>query len=187
MPQSKFTIHTLETAPPATRPVLEQVKAKMGFIPNLFGIMAESPEALNAYLSLSGLLEKGVFSQVERDVLLLAVSADNRCHYCMAVHSTLADMHEVPGEIVGALRDGTPIADRRLEALRSFARSVVGNRGHLPESEVSAFLAADFTKRHILEVVAFVAMKTLSNYINHFAGTPVDEAFAKRAWKGEAS
>jgi hypothetical protein len=49
----KFVVHTKETAPPAAREDLETAEKLFGFIPNLFGVLAEAPIALEAYIILT--------------------------------------------------------------------------------------------------------------------------------------
>lgn len=112
----------------------------------------------------------------------LTASRENTCHYCMAAHSALAQMANVEGDIIEALRDGKPLGDDRLEAVRLFTHAVIRHRGFVPEDETQVFLAAGFTQRQILDIVLGVAMKTLSNHTNHFADTPVDDAFHAHAW-----
>lgn len=180
---TKFTIHTVETAPEAARPLLRGAQNKLGFVPNLYAALAESPAALSAYLTLSDLLGETSFTPVEQQVLALAVSAKNQCGYCMAAHSTIArHMVQVPGVIVDALRDGQALDDARLEALRRFAEAVVTERGEVRGRPLEAFLAAGFSHQQVIEVVLGVAMKTLSNYANHLIETPVDAAFKGETW-----
>ncbi len=179
---SIFSIHDEQTAPEASRAILEGAKAKYGFLPNLLGGLAEAPAALEAYVTLSDIFDKSSFTPVERQVVILATSAENGCEYCVAAHSTVAFMLRVPDDVIGALRDGRPIADARLEALRNFAETVVRKRGWADEDDVQAFLAAGFDRAQMLDVVLGVAFKTLSNYANHLIATPVDAAFAPRTW-----
>jgi alkylhydroperoxidase family enzyme len=93
-------------------------------------------------------------------------------------------MGKVPEALIQAVRDGLPLADAKLQALRHFTEVLVERRGWAPESEVEAFRAAGYSPRQIIEVVAFVSHKTLSNYLNHLAETPLDAAFAPLAWTG---
>ncbi len=115
--------------------------------------------------------------------MLLAVSRENGCTYCVAAHSFIADkMSGVPEAVTNAIRDGQPIPDARLAALHDFTRTMVIKRGLPDKTDVSAFLAAGYSERQILEVVLAIAVKTLSNYANHLFHTPVDGMFAGRAW-----
>lgn len=177
-----FTIHTLETAPEGSRAILEQTSKGVGFIPNLYGVLAESPAALKAYTTLSEILQNTAFTAEERNLLWLTVSRANGCAYCVAAHSALSSMSKVPAAHIQAIRDGDPLADPKLQALRHFVEALIAHRGWAPEAEVEAFLAAGYHRRQIIEVVAFISHKTLSNYLNHLAETPLDSAFAGSAW-----
>lgn len=178
-----FSVHTMQTAPGASRPILEGARKNLGFVPNLLGALAEAPVALEGYLALTGLVAKTSFSPAEQQVILIATSVANGCEYCVAAHSTIAAMHKVPEDVIAALRANSSIPDPRLEALRQFTATLVGKRGHAGDQEVQDFLAAGFTRAQVLEVVLGIAMKTLSNYANHLIDTPVDAAFAPRAWE----
>ena len=101
----------------------------------------------------------------------------------MAAHSVIADMQQVPRDVVHSIRNDDPITDKRLEALRLFTTSVVDKRGWVTQEEIDKFLAAGFNKMQLIEVVLGVSFKTLSNYVNHIADTPVDDAFLAQTWK----
>jgi len=180
---TSFTTHTIESAPAGSKPILTAAKQSLGFVPNLYGVLAESPAMLAAYKSLGGLFDtQSSFNATERQIVLLATSYDNECHYCMAAHTTLAGMQAVPNDVVQAVRNGEQIADPRLEALRSFTIKVVRDRGWVSKGDTQAFLDAGFTRAQLLEVILGVGMKTLSNYVNHVACIPLDDAFKASAW-----
>ena len=179
----KFTIHTLETAPEASKQDLRAAQKAFGFIPNLIGVLAEAPIALKAYLDLTQLLGKSSLTAVEQQVMMLAGSYSNECGYCMAAHSTVAKMVKMPADVLDGLRTGKQLADARLEALRSFTSEMVNSRGRVSDSRIQQFLDEGYTRQNVLEVVFGSAMKTLSNYTNHISETPVDSAFAAQAWE----
>ena len=183
---SEFQVHTKQSAPEQSREIMEGAEKKYGFLPNLLGVLAESPVALEAYTSLSAMLEKGTLSAAERALVLLAVSRTNECHYCVAAHSGIALQSGLSEGTVEALREGEELDDPKLEALRRFTVSMVEERGFLDPEELRTFLDAGYTKEQALEVITAVAMKTVSNYTNHLAETPVDEPFAEHTWDPEA-
>jgi alkylhydroperoxidase family enzyme len=92
-------------------------------------------------------------------------------------------MMKLPESVILALRNKRPLEDNRLEALRSFAAAVVKQRGHLSQSEIDRLLSAGYTGATILAVITAVALKTVSNYANHIAETPLDQAFQPHEWK----
>ena len=155
----------------------------MGFVPNLIGVLAESPAAVEAYLTLMSIFDKSSFDAVERQVAILAISRTNECDYCMAAHSVVASMQDVPADVIQAIRNDKPIADAKLEALRTFAATVIEKRGWLSDDDVAAFRFAGYNQAQVLEVVLAASFKTLSNYANHVAETPLDDAFVSREWR----
>jgi uncharacterized peroxidase-related enzyme len=175
-----FTLHDTNTAPAGSTGILESVQRFWGVVPNLHGVLAESPAALEAYATLWGIAEKTGFTQQERNIAYISIIYENECTYCMAGHTNLSRMANVEPEVIAAVREGRPIADPKLEALRQFAAKVTRNRGVVSEADVSAFKAAGYDNRAMLDVLVLAATKLISNYANHFAQTPLD-AFMKGA------
>jgi alkylhydroperoxidase family enzyme len=91
-------------------------------------------------------------------------------------------MSKVPAEVTDAIRDGRPIADAKLEALREFAHIMTESRGNPTTDQAQAFLAAGYTEQHILGIILAISAKVISNYSNHIFHTELDSAFANRAW-----
>lgn len=182
---TKFTLHTADTAPEASKPVLQNAQKELGFVPNLYAHLAESAPTLSAYKQLSALLEQSAFSPVEQQVVLLATSVENHCAYCVAAHSMIArNMAKAAPDIIAALREGKPLPNPKLEALSAFTKAMVNKRGWVADSpELAQFFAAGYSHAHALEVILGVAMKTISNYSNHLTGTPLDDAFADEIWR----
>lgn len=184
---SDFPLHDSTHAPDESVPLLEQVTKKFGFAPNLTRVLAEAPAALEAYLTLGALLDSTSLDPAERQVVILATSFENGCGYCMSAHTATARMTKVAEPVVEALRTGTPLPDSRLEVLATFVRAVVRERGWVGGEVLDAFLAGGYSRRQALEVLVGVTMKTLSNYTNHMAATPLDEAFKEHAWSAPES
>ncbi len=137
---------------------------------------------LKAYTTVSSLFDESSLSATERQIVLLATSVENGCPYCVAAHSAISAMQRVPADIVAALREGSPIRDPQLEALRRFTTTMVESRGWPSERETRSFMEAGYGRRQVLEVVLGIGLKTLSNYTNHVASTPLDTAFTAMEW-----
>jgi uncharacterized peroxidase-related enzyme len=181
-----FALHTHETAPEASRAAMAAVEQKLGFLPNLLREMAEAPVTLMGYLALGDLLAETSLSPVEQQLVLASASLANRCEYCVAAHSAGLRQAGFPPDQLEALREQRALADPQLEALRAFVAAVVDTRGR-PDAEVlAAFRAAGYGNRQILEVMLGVGMKTISNYVNHIADTPLDPQLRAFAWSAEA-
>jgi uncharacterized peroxidase-related enzyme len=177
-----FKLQTAETAAPEGREAIEKANKGFGFVPNLIKVLANAPAAANAYLDLGARLESTSLTRQEQQVVLLATSFENQCDYCMGAHSTVAGMVGIEDADLEALRDGTEVPTDRLNVLRDFTRAVVEKRGNVTKDDLARFREAGFEQAQVLEVILGVAMKTLSNYTNHIAETPLDEAFEAQRW-----
>lgn len=179
---SRFAQYTPEDAPIASRPLLRSIGKSLGFIPNLFATFAESPAALEGTLALDAALEKGTLTKIERQLVKIAVSRENGCAYCVAAHSTIAGMLKARAEVITAVRTGVAVADAKLDALITFARAVVREKGFTGDEAIADFLAAGYTKAQLLEVVGVVAVKTFDNYVHALTHAPLDRAFEPQRW-----
>ena len=182
-----FPTHSIDTAPAAARPILQASLKSYGFVPNLYATMAEAPSLLEGYTTLSTIFGATDLSETERQIILMTNNRLNGCTYCMAAHTTLSQMAGVADDVIAALRNNTPIADRKLEALRQFSIVVNDSRGWPSDADIDAFLAAGYSRQTVLEVIVGTALKVLSNYTNHVADTALDDAFRANAWAAPAA
>ena len=177
-----FKLLDSSNAPASSAAILDSVQNAWGFVPNLHRVLAESPAALEAYSTLWSIAEKTSFTPQERNIVYLAIIYENECTYCMAGHTNLSRMAKVDPAAIAAIREGQPIADAKLEALRQFAAKMTRQRGFVSEADVSAFKAAGYDNRAALDVLVLAATKLISNYTNHLAQTPNDEFMKGAEW-----
>lgn len=179
---SVFTLHSVDTAPSDSRPLMEQSIKDYGMLPSLYQVMASSPQLLAAYFKLHELFEQTALSVEERTVVWQTINVENQCHYCVPAHTAIAKSQGVSDDISNALREERTLDDPRLNALRDFTLILVRNHGNPSAEEVQAFLDAGFEPRAILDVLVGFSQKVLSNYTNHLAQTPLDEPFKPFEW-----
>jgi uncharacterized peroxidase-related enzyme len=165
---------SIDAAPAASQPLLQAVKKQLGLAPNLFRLVANSPAALEGYLSLSGALGKGELTAATRERIALAVAEINGCDYCLSAHTYL-------GRNVAKLDDGEITANRggasndiKADAAVRFAVKVTKLRGRITDQDFAAVKVAGYTDAQIIEIVQHVALNTWTNYINTVAQTEID-------------
>ena len=165
---------TIEAAPAASLPLLQGVKKQIGMVPNLFRLVANSPAALEGYLSLSSALSKGELPAPTRERIALAVAEINGCDYCLSAHTYL-------GKNVAKLDDAEIAANRngasnniKADAAVRFAAKVATLRGHVTNEDFAAVKAAGYSDAQIIEIVQHVALNTWTNYINTVGQTDID-------------
>lgn len=178
-----FPSHDLDTAPEASKTLLEKSKKAFGRLPGLHKVLAESPQAYEAYQLLHKLFTETDFDADELTVVWQAINVENSCHYCVPAHTGIAKMMKVSDEITNALRNETALPTLKLEALRKFTIQMVRERGNTTDTQIETFFAAGYSHRAVLDVILGIAQKTMSNYINHVAVTPIDEVFQPLKWQ----
>ena len=178
-------VHNIETAPEGSKTLLENSQKAYGMIPGLHGVLAGAPKILEAYQTLHELFTETSFNAEELTVVWQTINVEHECHYCVPAHTGIAKMMKVDDTITDALRYETPFEDSKLEALRTMTLSIVRNRGHVSKDELNTFYGAGYEERQVLEIILGLSQKTISNYVNHIANTPVDAGFKKFAWSKE--
>ena len=178
-----FDYLTKENAPLESLPHIERSLKIYGFLPKLHAVLANAPAAYQAYLDNFELFESATtLSPLEQQIVFQTSNYENNCHYCMPGHTYIMTAADMPEDIIEALREGKPLSDPKLDALRTFTRQLIELRGHLSDEQLKAFIAAGYTPRQTLEVLVGLAAKLISNFTNALAHTELDEPVQQYAW-----
>ena len=172
---SRLTIQSIESAPAEAKERLQTAQKNNGFLPNLIGVLANAPTALETYQVVGAINARTGLTAAEREVVQITAAARNGCGFCVAGHTALARKKlQMPEHIIAALRKIDAIDDPKLNALAVFTLAVMDKKGQVADSELQAFLAAGYTQANALEVVLGVSLATLCNYANNLAQTPIN-------------
>ena len=150
---SNFKIHTVETAPQASKKSLEGSIKAFGMIPNLHGVLSESPEALEAYKTLHDLFQNTSFNAEELTVVWQTINVYHECHYCVPAHTAIAGMMKVDEKITEALRNETELPSKKLQVLHETVLELTEKRGNLSEAQYAAFTAEGYGNKQVLEIL----------------------------------
>ncbi|MFD0021496.1 carboxymuconolactone decarboxylase family protein [Streptomyces sp. NPDC058382] len=178
MSASAFPDHSPESAPAAARATMTAVTRKQGYLPVGVARLASSPELLNGFLKVSALFESTTLPPLAREVVIMTMATRNDCHLCVAMHTAKLDALDADAGLVAALRDGSPLCDEQLEAVRKFTLAVIETNGAVDDGTLQAFLAHGHTARNALEVVLGIGAYTMSTLANRMTEAPVDPQLA---------
>lgn len=170
---NNLEVLTREEAPAESRDLFDQLKSKLGKVPNLYAVIGNSGPALQATLGIGEALAQGEFSDTEREVIALAVAQANDCDYCLAAHTTLGKMFGLSEQETVDIRNGEP-ANGKFRVLSRLVRAITTTRGFPEETLIADFYEAGYTPAALSEIIVLVALNTITNYTNHIAGTPID-------------
>jgi uncharacterized peroxidase-related enzyme len=166
--------------PSPTQEVQEAAREAMGFLPNLIKELSEhNPAAAKLYLATTDLIEEGHLADPEREIVFLAVSRYNDCHYCTSIHGKKAIAAGLPRETVDTVNSGGLPDDDRLRVLVQATRLLLDKRGWLDDEDLDSLQAKGLGRTELFEINAIIGIKTFSNYVNHVAQTEVDAQFER--------
>ncbi len=112
----------------------------------------------------------------------MTTSYENNSPYCMALHTWGMEMTKVPKDVIDSLRNGIPIKDGKLETLRVFTRELINNKGNITKEILDTFIKAGYSEQNVIDVIGGIATKTIANYANIIAKTPLDEIMNAYKW-----
>ena len=112
----------------------------------------------------------------------MTIATRNGCHVCVAMHTARLTALGAPPDVIAALRERSPLADERLEAVRVFTLRVLDTAGDVGDDALRAFLANGYTSQNALEVVLGIGTYTMSTLANRLTGAPLDDQLSAFAW-----
>jgi AhpD family alkylhydroperoxidase len=178
-----FTVHTIESAPPASRRRMAATQSHLGYLPAATARWAASPQLLEGFGKLTALFDATTLSPVAREVVIMTIATRNGCHLCVAMHTARLTRLEASPALISALRDGpgAPLPDPPLEAIRVFTLRVLDTTGDVGEEALSAFLASGYPVRAALDVIVGIGAYTMSTLANRLTHAPLDPQLSQFA------
>ncbi|RDS83541.1 carboxymuconolactone decarboxylase family protein [Dyella monticola] len=179
---SNYPVHTLQSAPEASRKSLEALQSAFGFLPNIAATMSTSPVLINTLVPMFGQVHAGSFSEPQIQTVLLTNAVTNASAYPVALHTFLALQNGVTEADVEAIRNGDLPKDAKLAALSRLAKTLIEKRGRLNAHDKELFLREGFGSEHLLEVIAIVAASAITNYNASVTQPPLEVDFQVHSW-----
>lgn len=157
--------------------ILSTVEGKYGFRPNLMQEMVAAPAAARMYLAAQDALEDASLTPARAQAVQLAVAAHNDCGYCTAVHRTLGGRSSISDRELQAIEEGDLPEGAEIAPVVKASRRVLAKRGWLDERDQAELAGEGVDRQKLVEIVGYVALETLPDYVNHIAGTELDPRF----------
>ncbi len=170
---SRIAVVSPDSATPDQKALLDTIQSKIGMVPNYLKILAHSPDALKAFLGLSGIAEAGSLDPQTRERIALTVAQANSSQYCLSAHSALGRNAGLSDAEIEANREGTS-RDGKAAAAVIFARALNAHLGEVTQSEFDAVREAGYSDGEIVEIVTHVGMNILTNLIGKATRVEID-------------
>ena len=105
--------------------------------------------------------------------MALAIGQANSCQYCLSAHTLFSKGAGLNSSDISEARVGNS-NDVETDGLLKLAVKIVKQRGVLSDSDIAQAKLSGADDGLIVEVIANVALNTLTNYTNHIAATEID-------------
>jgi uncharacterized peroxidase-related enzyme len=163
----------VEDASAASHAVLEIVSKKLGRIPNMYKVMANSPAVLDAYVKLNGALSAGAIGNKLAEMIALATAEYNGCSYCLSAHTFFGGKTGLSDQQILDAR-GFHADSEKFDAGLQFAKKILVSPNQLSDDDIIPMRAHGYTDGEILEIIANVIRNMFTNYVNIVSNTEVD-------------
>jgi len=177
----RFPVPALDTLPEDIRSRLLTVQEKSGFIPNVFLTLAHRPEEFRAFFAYHDALmdKEGGLTKAEREMIVVATSAANQCHYCVVAHGAILRIRAKNPLIADQIAVNYRKADitPRQRAMLDFAMKVAVEAHLISEADFVTLASHRFSDDDIWDIAAIAAFFALSNRMANVTGMRPNDEF----------
>ncbi|PJE02693.1 MAG: alkylhydroperoxidase [Leptospira sp.] len=167
-----ITVPSREEVSTVNQGIFDNLKAGLGFVPNLYATIGKSQFALQSYLNLQN--SKSSLNGKEREAINLVVSQFNQCKYCLSAHTALGKMKGFSDQEIIEIRKGNDNFNPKLKSLTRLIKAVMESKGKPDSSVVENFFNSGYTEENLIDAIVIVGDKIISNYIHGITQVPID-------------
>ena len=176
----RYPVPELKDLPDDIRAKVLEVQEKAGFVPNVFLAFARRPAEWRAFFAYHDALmlpdeasmKDRTLTKGDREMIVTATSAANKCLYCVVAHGALLRIYEKKPLVADQVAVNYRKADitPRQMAMLDFAMTVCLDSDDLGDDDVAALAEHGFTDEDAWDIAAITAFFGLSNRMASFAG-----------------
>ena len=181
-PISRWPVPELADLPEDMRTRILEVQAKAGFVPNVFLALAHRPAEWRAFMAYHDALllkDTGTLTKGDREMIIVATSAVNRCLYCVVAHGAILRVYEKKPLVADQVAINHRKADitPRQRAMLDFALKVCSASNEVEEADFERLRTHGFGDEDIWDIGAITAFFGLSNRMANLTGMRPNDEF----------
>jgi uncharacterized peroxidase-related enzyme len=180
-PISRFSVPDLAALPDDIRARIQEVQDKAGFVPNVFLVLARRPDEFRAFFAYHDalMLKDGGLTKGEREMIVVATSSANQCHYCVIAHGAILRIYEKQPLIADQVAVNYRKADLtpRRRAMLDFAMKVALRAHEVDDADYAALRTHGFSDEDAWDIAAIAAFFAMSNRLANMSSMRPNDEF----------
>ena len=173
---TNFSIPTKEEVSGSNQQIFDKLHSALGFVPNLYAMMAHSENALSRYLEFQG--GKTSLNNKEKEIVNLIVSQINECRYCQSAHTVLGKMNGLDDNEILSIRNGSS-NNVKYNALVKLTKELTELKGKASDKALQNFYENGYTTENLIDVIMQISDKIAMNYLHNLTQIEIDFPLAK--------
>jgi uncharacterized peroxidase-related enzyme len=166
---SRLRVPEEETLPDDIRALFEGLRAKPGFVPNVYRAYGLRPQQLRGFIALydSIMIDDSGLTKAEREMIAVAVSAQNHCFYCLTAHGAVLRVRskdEVQSDTIAANYRAADLTPRQ-RAMLDFAIKLTVASDTIADGDLEGLRAHGFADEDIMDIIQTAAFFNYSNRV----------------------
>jgi len=170
--KTQFNVPARSEVSENQQPIFDGLTKMVGFMPNLFAVMAYSDHGLETITNLQG--AKSSISKKEQELIHLVVSQINDCRYCQSAHTAIGKMNGFTDEQIIEIRKGGASFNEKYDALAKLTAEITKSHGKPSEETLNRFFEVGYTKANLVDTLIVIGEKTIVNYLHNITQVPID-------------
>ena len=168
-PISRLSVPNEQTLPADIQAIFADMRAKPGFVPNVYRAYSLRPQQLRGFIALYDAImtEDSGLTKAEREMIAVAVSAQNHCFYCLTSHGAVLRIRskdEVLADTIAANYRAADLTPRQ-RAMLDLAIKITIDSAAIGEQDLAALRDHGFSDEDIMDIIQTAALFNYSNRV----------------------
>ena len=168
-PISRLSVPNEQTLPDDIQTIFADMRAKPGFVPNVYQAYSLRPQQLRGFIALYDAImtEASGLTKAEREMIAVAVSAQNHCFYCLTSHGAVLRIRakdEVLADTIAANYRAANLTPRQ-RAMLDLAVKITVDSASISDQDIAALRDHGFSDEDIMDIIQTAALFNYSNRV----------------------
>ena len=168
-PLSRLGVPNEQTLPEDIQMLFAEMRAKLGFVPNVYQAYSLRPQQLRGFIALYDAImtEDSGLTKAEREMIAVTVSAHNHCFYCLTSHGAVLRIRakdEVLADTIAANYRAADLTPRQ-RAMLDLAVKITTDSAAVSDQDLAALRDHGFSDEDIMDIIQTAALFNYSNRV----------------------